>query len=114
MSRTMILNGLLTQSLKLGFARQRPYARFDTRPSKGYDDNLSFVSGHSSFAFAMFFNASYLLEQRYPQHGTLFKLAAFVLSSATAYFRVAGDKHYLTSRLEPPLAYCLRGWFAIF
>lgn len=110
MSRTMILNGLLTQSLKLGFARQRPYAQFNTRASKGYDDNLSFVSGHSSFAFAMFFNASYLLEQRYPQKATLFKLAAFVLASSTAYFRVAGDKHYLTDITAGAAVGLLSAW----
>ena len=110
MTRTMILNGLLTQSLKLGFARQRPYAQFNTRPSRGYDDNLSFVSGHSSFAFAMFFNTSFLLEQRYPQKATLFKLAAFVLASATAYFRVAGDKHYLTDITAGAAVGLLSAW----
>jgi membrane-associated phospholipid phosphatase len=110
MTRTMILNGLLTQGLKLGFARERPYAHFDTRPSKGYDDNLSFVSGHSSFAFAMFFNASHLLEQRYPENATLIKLTAALLASSTAYFRVAGDKHYLTDVTAGAAVGLLSAW----
>jgi len=102
---------LLDTTAKYAFARQRPYAwRGETRPGDRYDRNLSFVSAHTTFAFALAASSStLLLEQRSPYART-YACAAFGVAATTAYLRVAADRHFASDVLVGAAVGTLVGW----
>ena len=99
MSQSVISTFLITDLIKIIAGRQRPYAYYKTLSSKGVDDNYSFLSGHSSMAFAMATTGSVLLGEKYPQLRALIYPLFFLTAAATGYFRLAGDYHYFTDVL---------------
>jgi membrane-associated phospholipid phosphatase len=102
--------GLLTNIAKFSFGRQRPCSLYKTRKPDGLDDNLSFFSGHTSFAFAIATSTAYIFENEYPHDSALIWSTAMVLASATGYLRIAADRHYMTDVLTGAIVGGLTGY----
>ncbi len=92
----------VTQLAKFAVGRQRPYVHYGdaaagTTPSS--DDNLSFFSGHTSMAFSLAAAAGTISTMRGYKSAPWVWGVGMALAAATGYFRIAGDKHYLTDVL---------------
>jgi membrane-associated phospholipid phosphatase len=87
-----------TRILKLGIARQRPYAHY-TGPIDE-DDNLSFPSGHTSTSFAVAISAAMVAHMRGYRSEPYLWIGGTLLAASAGYLRIAGDKHYLTDVLS--------------
>ena len=87
---------ILTNLAKYSFKRQRPYSFFKTLTPKGYDDYLSFFSGHTSFSFAIAMSTAHILEKDNPHNSALIWSSSLLIASATGYLRIAADRHYFT------------------
>ncbi|HSD89216.1 MAG TPA: phosphatase PAP2 family protein [Kofleriaceae bacterium] len=94
---TMIASWV-TRILKLGTARQRPYAHY-TGPIDE-EDNLSFPSGHTSTSFAVAISAAYVARMRGYRSEHYLWIGGTVLAAGAGYLRIAGDRHYLTDVLS--------------
>lgn len=94
---SVVLTQSLAQVVKFSVGRQRPFARFDGVPGGDPDDdNLSFFSGHSSFVFSAVTSAGVRAHQLGLRTAPLIWAVGLPVASATAYLRIAGDKHYLS------------------
>lgn len=83
---------------KLTASRLRPYA-LGRPPTTDADDWSSFWSGHSALAFSAAAATGTIAKLRgYPQWKWITAVGA-AGATATAYFRVAGDRHWLTDAL---------------
>jgi len=91
------ISAALTNTIKFGVGRQRPYATFSPTPISFTDDpdqNLGFPSGHTSFAFSLatsFATVATLRERKLAPvlWGVGVPVAGFV-----GYLRMAGDRHW--------------------
>jgi membrane-associated phospholipid phosphatase len=94
-------SGLVDQAVKFTVGRQRPYAHFQTAPgaAASSDDNLSFFSGHASLTFSFAVSAGVVAHRRGSPLEPVIWATGLTLATTTSYFRVAGDKHYLTDVL---------------
>ena len=91
---------IATQLVKFSFGRQRPYAHFGTGPATpSSEDNLSFTSGHTSVAFAFAVGAGTVAHRRGTRYEPVIWASGLALATATAYLRIAADKHYLTDTI---------------
>jgi len=94
------LTAFLTGMMKSGFARERPYLRnCPGDPSCGSkDDNMSFPSGHTSFAFTaaglMCTHHAYLPLYGKPKADEAACITAMTLATLTGGLRIVSDKHY--------------------
>ena len=89
---------VLEEGVKYAAARLRPYAWYGHLPPT-YERNMSFYSGHTSFAFATAAAAGTIFTMRgYPGASAVL---GFGLAAATAvgYLRMAADQHYFTDVL---------------
>ena len=94
---TVAISQVGTNIVKFTVGRQRPYAHFATSPFEAdADDNLSFFSGHSALTFAIATSAGLVAHWRHYRLAPVILSATLPLAAATAYFRIAGDKHYLS------------------
>jgi membrane-associated phospholipid phosphatase len=102
--QTAALALLLNQSVKFIAARERPFvhalpAAEREATEDPLDNNMSFFSGHTTFAFATAVAAGTLAELR-SYHGRQWVWAVGLpLAAASGYLRMAADKHYLTDVL---------------
>ena len=97
---TLAINQSLTQIFKLGFARTRPAIHFAETPGAwNAEDHVSFVSGHTSFAFAAATSAGMVARQRGSRYEPAIWAAGLTLAASVGYLRIAGDKHYLSDVL---------------
>ena len=86
---------LLTQVVKFSAARQRPFVHYATTPlPPDHDYNMSFFSGHSSYAFSIAFAAGAVASRRGYALAPLIWTSGVALAASTAYLRVAADRHY--------------------
>lgn len=99
---TTFANGA-TLVAKYAFARSRPYARAarigrsdDDDADLGDDANVSFYSGHTSYAFALAVSSGTVASLRGYRGAGYVWAAGLGLATATAYLRVAADQHYVT------------------
>lgn len=90
---------LLVQPVKFAVARARPYAYYTPPAQAGYDDNVSFFSGHSTLVFSLVTSAGVIAHRRHYKTEPYIWIGGGVLAASTAYLRMAGDKHYLTDVL---------------
>ena len=102
---TVVLAANAAALLKYATARQRPYAHAralgePVTVAPGSSDNLSFSSGHVAFAFAMTVSAAEVatLRGRRRAAGWIWGVG-LPAAAAVGYFRIAGDRHYLTDVL---------------
>lgn len=95
---SVAISQALTQIVKFSVARQRPLARFRGLPPDT-DDNMSFYSGHATLCFALTTSAGLVAHWRGNKLEPLIWGVGGSLSFATAYLRIAADKHYFTDVL---------------
>jgi len=94
------VTGIIVSTSKYIFARQRPYAFFNTGSgSEKYKDNLSFFSGHSAFAFATATTTSMLLQKKFHNISGLIWSNSLTLAATTGLLRIAADRHYMSDVL---------------
>jgi len=93
----------VNQLVKFAVGRQRPFVHYGNYPDPGRppdpDDNLSFFSGHTTFTFAVVSAAGTISDLRGYKGTPWVWGVGLTLATATGYFRIAGDKHYLTDVL---------------
>jgi membrane-associated phospholipid phosphatase len=92
---------VLNTGAKYALARQRPYA-WQGRPelaASPRDQNLSFFSQHTTFAFAVAASSTTLLAEQGDPHAAWFGATAFTAAGLTGYLRMAGRQHYLSDVL---------------
>jgi membrane-associated phospholipid phosphatase len=94
---TVAISQVGTNIVKFTVGRQRPYAHFATSPRDADDDdNLSFFSGHSALTFAIATGSGLVAHWRHYKVEPVLWVSGLSLAAVTAYFRMAGDKHYLS------------------
>jgi membrane-associated phospholipid phosphatase len=90
----------INQVSKFLFARQRPEVHFRSpeqrAANKSTEDNLSFYSGHTTFAFALGTSAGTVASMRRYQLAPIIWISGILLAAATGYLRIAADQHYAT------------------
>jgi membrane-associated phospholipid phosphatase len=96
-AESMIVTQWLTRLIKTSAARTRPYAHF-TGPI-GAEDNVSFVSGHTSFATALAVSAGAIARARGYRSEKFIWFGGGLIAATGAYLRMAADRHYLTDVL---------------
>lgn len=90
----------LNQLVKYSAGRQRPFVHHASADRRAdADDNLSFYSGHSTLTFAIAAAAGTVSDLRGYRSAPWVWGAGMTLAAATAYLRIAADKHYLTDVL---------------
>ena len=102
---------LVNQIVKLLVGRKRPYAFFQN--DLGYserEDNLSFYSGHTSFAVSVTAATVTVAAMRGYAGVGIAAGVGFTLSAAVGYLRMAADQHYLTDNLVGTVVGGLIGW----
>jgi membrane-associated phospholipid phosphatase len=90
--------GLITQVIKYSTGRQRPLVHYDGDPLRvtSSDDNVSFISGHTSFAFSIATASGSIASARGYKTAPLIWGIGMSLAATTGYLRIAADKHYLS------------------
>jgi membrane-associated phospholipid phosphatase len=87
--------GALTTVTRYTTARIRPYAYYGQGTGVP-EDHLSFWSGHTTTAFSAAAAAGYVAQLRGYESWPWIYAVGFTGAGAVAYFRVAGDKHWMT------------------
>jgi membrane-associated phospholipid phosphatase len=95
---------LVNQGVKFLVGRERPFVHALPAGEKGdtdqpADNNLSFFSGHSSYTFALAVASGTVASLRGYRAAPWIWASGLTVASATAYLRIAGDKHYLSDVL---------------
>ncbi|HTJ44684.1 MAG TPA: phosphatase PAP2 family protein [Kofleriaceae bacterium] len=92
-----IATALIGQAIKLSVGRQRPFVAFG-EPGRVYDpdDDVSFFSGHTSFAFAVAAASGTIASEHHYRTAPIVWGVGMTAAAATGYFRIAADKHYFT------------------
>ena len=93
---------IVTQLVKITAARERPYAHYrpqDPMPITSQEDNLSFISGHSSLTFSIAVGTSLIAQRRGYRLAPVIWASSLAIAATTAYLRMAADRHYLTDVL---------------
>lgn len=87
----------VNQIVKLSVGRQRPFVHYGpaSRPHEP-DDDLSFFSGHSTFAAALAASSTTVAILHHRAAWPAIAATGATLALATGYLRIAADKHYLT------------------
>lgn len=93
-AETMVVTEWVTRGIKLGFARERPYAHFTD--ATGSDDNLSAPSGHTSRAFALMTSAGVIAHTRGYKSEPYIWAAGATIGATAGYLRIAADRHYFS------------------
>lgn len=88
----LLFSNLVVTSLKHSIRRPRPAPRQEADKVATRDNAASFPSGHASAAFT----GATLVSCFFPTSSWWVRGGAFALAGATAFARVAGDKHFLS------------------
>jgi membrane-associated phospholipid phosphatase len=99
-AETVAVSQLFVVALKIGTARQRPYAYYgDPHYASTNEDNLSFPSGHASLGFAITASAGIICHWRHYWTEPYVWGTGIALSLSTEYLRMAADKHWMSDVL---------------
>jgi membrane-associated phospholipid phosphatase len=101
---------LVDTGVKYAAGRARPYAYLGRQVTDPRDANLSFFSGHMTFAFAVAASSATLLLSQHVPGAEWMSAAAFVAAGAVGYLRVAAEQHYLTDVLAGAAVGTVVGW----
>jgi membrane-associated phospholipid phosphatase len=93
---SVVVAGLLNQTVKFAVGRQRPYAHAAPDAPTIVEDNLSFYSGHSTLTFTLAAATGTVAQMRGYRWAPWIWTGGVALASGTAYLRMAGDRHWLT------------------
>ena len=94
-----VATSVATNIVKFSVGRQRPYAHFAAGVPFSTEDNLSFFSGHTSFAFATAISAGIVAHERGYAAEPYIWAGGLTLAALTGYLRIAADKHYFSDVL---------------
>lgn len=95
---------LLGQIVKLSVGRERPNSHFSNPRVQSSSHNTSFYSGHSSFAFSLAVSSGMVASLESKKFAPLIWTGGLAVATATAYLRVAADRHYFTDVLAGAIA----------
>ena len=103
-AEAVALNGALTQIVKFAVGRERPFVNAlpaDQKPltARPADNNVSFYSSHTSFAFSLAVSTGTVASMRHSRWAPAIWAAGLVSAAAVGYLRIAADQHYLTDVL---------------
>jgi membrane-associated phospholipid phosphatase len=99
---SIAVSAAITQGIKFGTGRQRPYAHFAATPipfAEDPDQNLSFVSGHTALAFSTVVAGGTVTTMRGYELAPVVWAVGVPMATFTGYLRIAGDRHYLSDVL---------------
>jgi membrane-associated phospholipid phosphatase len=104
MAESVALAGATNQLFKFAIGRERPFVHalpaadkpLTANPS---DNNTSFYSGHTSFAFSLAVSAGTVASLRHYRWAPAIWAAGLAGAALVGYLRIAADKHYLTDVL---------------
>jgi membrane-associated phospholipid phosphatase len=96
--------GVINQIAKFGFARERPFVHYLPRAPEAVreltaspsDDNLSFFSGHTTFAFAIATSSGTVATLRGYRLAPVVWATGLTMATSVGYLRIAADKHYFS------------------
>ncbi len=94
-TEAMTIGGALTTVTRYTTARIRPYAYYGNGTGVP-EDHLSFWSGHTTTAFSAAAAAGYVAQIRGYDSWPWVYVTGFTGAAAMSYFRMAGDKHWMT------------------
>jgi membrane-associated phospholipid phosphatase len=97
-TQAMTVAGALTTVVRYTSVRMRPFAYYGEGTGVP-EDRLSFWSGHTTTAFSAAASAGYVAQARGYASWPWVYAVGFTAASAVSYFRVAGDKHWMTDVL---------------
>ena len=103
------VNGLITNIVKYGVGRQRPYSHFGTK-NNDKESFKSFFSGHTSTAFAIGTSTAKILDNYTQLNSKTIWTTSLGLATLTGYFRIAADKHYFTDIIAGAMVGTLVGY----
>ncbi len=97
----MVASQALNQAVKFAAGRERPFVAQLSPAEKALtdepaDNDLSFFSGHTSYAFSLVAATATVLRARGYRHWWAVLVAGAPLAVTTAVLRIVGDKHYFT------------------
>jgi membrane-associated phospholipid phosphatase len=100
-AEAVALNGTLTQIVKFAAGRERPFVHalpdeekaLTARPA---DNNVSFYSSHTSFAFSLAVSTATVASMRHYRWAPLIWGVGLVAAASVGYLRIAADQHYFT------------------
>ena len=103
-AESVALAGSLSQIVKFSVGRERPFVhalppnqkRVTTNPA---DNNVSFYSSHTSFAFALAVSSGTVASIRRYRWATAVWAAGLAGAAVVGYLRIAADQHYFTDVL---------------
>lgn len=102
-SQAVVIAMDLNQIAKVAVSRERPFVHYgnfdDPNRAPEDDDNWSFYSGHASLAFSLAAAAGTVSTMRGYRSAKWVWGVGMSLALATAYLRVASDRHYLSDVL---------------
>jgi membrane-associated phospholipid phosphatase len=98
---SMVIASDLDQLVKFGAGRERPFVHAlpeDQKPltADPQDNNLSFYSGHTTFAFSLAVASGTVASLRHYRLEPLIWVVGLTAATATGWLRMAADKHYFT------------------
>jgi membrane-associated phospholipid phosphatase len=101
---SVALAGSLSQIVKFIAVRERPFVHALPAAEKPLtdtptDNNVSFYSSHSSFAFALAVSSGTIASMRRYRWAPAVWAAGLLSAASVGYLRIAADKHYLTDVL---------------
>lgn len=100
-TESAVLAADLTQLTKYIVARERPFVHqlpenLKSSTAHWSDNNLSFYSGHTTLAFSLATAAGTVASMRHYRLAPIILVSGLSIACATAYLRIAADKHYFT------------------
>ncbi|HEY6475732.1 MAG TPA: phosphatase PAP2 family protein [Polyangia bacterium] len=103
-AESVALAGDASQLVKFAVGRERPFVHalppadkpFTTNPA---DNNVSFYSAHSSFAFSLAVSAGTVASMRRYRWAPAIWAAGLAAAAVVGYLRIAADRHYFTDVL---------------
>jgi membrane-associated phospholipid phosphatase len=103
-AESVAVNGALAQLVKFATGRERPFVNALPAAQKPLtahpaDNNVSFYSSHTSFAFALAVSTGTVASMRHTRWAPAVWAAGLASAAAVGYLRIAADKHYFTDVL---------------
>ena len=103
-AEAVALNGALTQIVKFAAGRERPFVHAlpaDQKPltANPADNNVSFYSSHTSFAFSLAVSTATVASMRRYRWAGVIWAVGLAGAATVGYLRIAADKHYFTDVL---------------
>ena len=103
-AEAVALNGALTQIVKFAAGRERPFVHALPADQKALtahpaDNNVSFYSSHTSFAFSLAVSTATVASMRHARWAPAIWAVGLAGAAAVGYLRIAADQHYFTDVL---------------